>query len=177
MTKNRNYKITPYNLDSPILFAQESKKISDIIGDNILEIHHIGSTSVIGMPGKPTIDILFIVKDVSKISGKIEDMEKIGYTSSGALNAKNSHLFEKERNGNRDFIVHFYKEKHPEIKQILAIKNFLINNDNAAKKYAITKLSLFQRFPNDYKQYRELKDKYMETLKEQAISWSENNVH
>ncbi len=177
MTKNRSYKIVPYDPNWPILFSQESKKISDIIGDNILETHHIGSTSVIGMSGKLTVDILFVVKDVSKISAKIIDMEKIGYTSLGSLNAKDSHLFEKEKNGNRTFIVHFYQKDHPEIKQILAIRNFLRNHQNETKKYSELKLSLFQKFPNDYKQYRKLKDEYMESLKERAVSWSESNVH
>lgn len=177
MTKNRSYKIIPYDPNWPILFSQESKKIGNIIGDNILETHHIGSTSIIGMSGKPTIDILFIVKDVSKISEKIIDMEKIGYTSLGSFNAKNSHLFEKEKNGNRIFIVHFYQKDHPEIKQILAIRDYLRNHENEATKYSEIKFSLFQKFPNDYKQYRKLKDEYMESLKERAIFWSESNVH
>ncbi len=161
----------------PILFSRESKKISDIIGNNILETHHIGSTSIIGMPGKSTVDIMFVVSDVSKISKKIIDMEKIGYNSRGSLNATNSHLFEKEKNENRTFIVHFYQKDHPEIKQILAIRDYLREHENEAKKYSEKKLSLFQKFPNDYKQYRKLKDEYMESLKERAIFWLESNVH
>jgi len=177
MTKNRSYKIVPYNPNWPILFSQESKKISDIIGNNILETHHIGSTSVIRMSGKSTIDILFIVKDVFKISEKIIDLEKIGYASLGSLNAKDSHLFEKEKDGNRTFIAHFYQKDHPEIKQILAIRDYLRNHDNEVKKYSELKLSLFQKFSNDYKQYRKFKDEYMESLKNRAVSWSESNVH
>ncbi len=177
MIKNRNYKIIPYDSKWPILYSREAEKISDIIEDNILETHHIGSTSVVGMSGKSTIDILFVVKDVSKINENVNDMEKIGYTSSGALNTKNSHLFEIEKNGNRTFIVHFYQKNHPEIKQILAIRDYLRNHENEAIKYSEIKLSLFQKFPNDYKQYRKLKDKYMKSLKKRAIIWSESNVH
>lgn len=177
MTKNRSYKIISYDPNWPILFSQESKKISDIIGDNILETHHIGSTSVIGMSGKPTVDILFVVKDVSKISAKIIDMKKIGYISLGSLNTRDSHLFEKEKNGNRTFIVHFYQKGHPEIRQILAIRDYLRNHENEAKNYSEIKLSLFQKFPYDYKQYRKLKDEYMESLKERVVLWSESNAH
>ena len=177
MTKNRSYKIIPYDPNWLILFDQESEKISDIIGNNILETYHIGSTSITGMTGKPTIDILIIVKDVSKISQRIAGMKKIGYTSLGSFNAKDSHLFEKEKNGKRTFIVHFYQKDHPEIKQILAIRDYLRNHENEAKKYSDMKLSLFQKFPSDYKQYRKLKDEYMKSLKERAVYWSESNVH
>lgn len=177
MTKNISYKIVPYNPNWSILFSQESKKIIGVIGNNILETHHIGSTSVIGMSGKSTIDILFIVKDVSKIDEKLVEMEKIGYNSLGSLNAKDSHLFEKEKYGNRTFIAHFYQKDHPEIKQILAIRDYLRNHENEAIKYSEMKLSLFQKFPNDYRQYRKLKDKYMGNLKKRAIIWSESNVH
>lgn len=170
MTENINYKIIPYDPNWPVLFSQESKKISDVIGANILETHHIGSTSVPGMSGKSTIDILFVVRDISRISENIVAMEKTGYSSLGSRNDKNSHLFEKEENGNRIYIVHFYPKNHPEIKQMISIRDYLRNHEDEAKKYSEIKLSLFQKFPNDYTQYRKLKDEHMEDLKSRAIS-------
>lgn len=177
MTKNRSYKIIPYDPNWPVLFSNESKKVSDIIGNNIFETHHIGSTSVPGMSGKSTIDILFVVQDISRISEKIVDLKKIGYSSLGPRNAKNSHLFEKEENGNRTYIVHFYPQTHPEIKQMISIRDYLRSHEDEARKYSEIKLSLAHKFPNDYTQYRKLKDEYMEDLKCRAISWFEDNAH
>ena len=174
-TNNRNYKIIPYDPQWPILFSKESERISHIIGDNILEIHHIGSTSVPGMSGKATIDILFVVDDISKIDDYISYLKKIGYASLGSRNAKNSHLFEKEVDDQRLFIIHFYKNNHPEIFQILAIRDYLRAHPNKADQYSEFKLSLFQKFPNDYVQYRKLKDEYMENLKNEAIIWSKKH--
>lgn len=171
-TNNKNYRIIPYDPKWPILFSKESEKISRIIGDNISEIHHIGSTSVPGMSGKATIDILFVVNDISKIDSYIPDLNKIGYTSFGSRNAENSHLFEKEVDGQRLFIIHFYQNNHPEIFQMLAIRDYLRAHQNNADQYSEFKLSLFQKFPNDYTQYRKLKDEYMENLKNEAIIWS-----
>jgi len=173
-TNNRNYKIIPYDHQWPILFSEESERISHIIANNILEIHHIGSTSVPSMSGKATIDILFVVKDISKIDAYISDLNKIGYTSLGSRNAESSHLFEKEVDGQRLFIIHFYQNNHPEIFQILAIRDYLRSHHDKADQYSKFKLSLFQKFPNDYSQYRRFKDEYMENLKEEAIIWSKN---
>lgn len=175
MKKNRSYKIIHYNPKWPALFSNESKKVRKVIGDNILETHHIGSTSVPGMSGKSTIDLLFVVQDISKISKKIVNMKKIGYSSFGSRNAKKSHLFEKEKNGNRTYIVHFYPKNHPEIKQIIALKDYLRNHKDMAREYSEIKLSLFHKFPNDYKQYRKIKDEYMSSLKSKAISWFARN--
>ncbi len=158
-------------------FTNESKKISEIIGNNILECHHIGSTSVPGMSGKSTIDILFIVRDISRISENIVDMQKAGYSSLGSRNDQNSHLFEKEENGNRIHIIHFYPQNHPETKQMISIRDYLRSHEDEAKKYSEIKLSLFQKFPNNYTQYRKLKDEYMKDLKNRAISWLEDGVH
>jgi len=161
-TQNRNYKIMPYDPKWPKLFTEESSKIRKLIGDNISEIYHIGSTSVPGMSGKATIDMLLVVDDISKINDQIADLEKIGYKSRGARNSKNSHLFEKEINGNRIFILHFYQKGGPEISQMIAIRDNLRKYRVKADEYSKYKLDLVKEFPNDYGQYRKHKDKYME---------------
>lgn len=171
---SRSYKIIPYDSKWPILFAEESKVIDKIIGNNILEIHHIGSTSVSGMSGKETIDILFVVEDIAKIADHILDLKKIGYVSLGSRNAENTYLFEKEISGERLFIIHFYPKNHPEIFQIISIRDYLRTHSDKAKKYSEAKLSFFQEFQNDYSQYRKLKDEYMSHLKEEAIVWSKS---
>lgn len=170
-TNKRNYKIIPYDPQWPILFSEESERINRIVGSNILEIHHIGSTSVFGMPGKATIDILFVVDDISRIDDHISHLKKVGYASLGSRNAENSHLFEKNVDGNRVFIIHFYPKNHPEIFQIIAIRDYLKTHTDKANQYGEFKFYLFQKFPNDYSQYRKLKDAYMDDLKREAENW------
>jgi len=165
----RNYKIILYDPQWPILFSEESERINRIVGDNILEIYHIGSTSVPGMSGKATIDILFVVDDISKIDDYISHLKTIGYASLGSRNAENSRLFEKEVDEQRLFIIHFYQNNHPEIFQIIAIRDYLRTHKDKADQYGEFKLALFQKFPNDYSQYRKLKDEYMNDLKKEAI--------
>lgn len=171
---SRNYKIIPYDKKWPILFSREAKIINKIIGNNILETHHIGSTAVPGMFGKETIDILFVVEDISKIDAHILDLKKIGYVSLGLRNAENTYLFEKEIDGERLFIIHFYPKNHPEIFQIIAIRDYLRTHPDKVKEYSEAKLSFFQKFPNDYSQYRQLKDGYMKNLKTKALIWAKS---
>ena len=48
-------------------FEAEAERIKEILGDEAIEIYHIGSTSVEGLSAKPIIDIMPVVKDISRI--------------------------------------------------------------------------------------------------------------
>lgn len=50
-------KVVPYDPAWPGLFEREKSRIHYLIGDMLDDIHHIGSTSVVGLPAKPKIDI------------------------------------------------------------------------------------------------------------------------
>lgn len=64
-------------------FENEKQKILSILGDEVIEIHHIGSTSVPGLKAKPIIDILPVVQDINKIDHFNEAMANIGYKALG----------------------------------------------------------------------------------------------
>ena len=48
-------------------FEKEASALQEIFGSEIIEIHHIGSTSVHGLSAKPIIDIMPVVKDILQI--------------------------------------------------------------------------------------------------------------
>ena len=48
-------------------FNMEAEKIKQIFGDCMIDIHHIGSTSVEGLKAKPIIDIMPVVKNINEI--------------------------------------------------------------------------------------------------------------
>lgn len=50
-------------------FNREARLIEEILGGELVAIHHIGSTAVKGLAAKPIIDIMPVVKDVSRADG------------------------------------------------------------------------------------------------------------
>ena len=53
----RAIKVVDYDPSWPLLFAEISTEISILLGDRLLSIDHIGSTSVPGLAAKPKIDL------------------------------------------------------------------------------------------------------------------------
>ncbi|AXF58014.1 hypothetical protein DT065_14705 [Salicibibacter kimchii] len=45
----RKVEVTTHNKAWPSMFEEEANKLRDIFGSEIIEIHHIGSTSVNGL--------------------------------------------------------------------------------------------------------------------------------
>ena len=54
-------------------------RIRDALGDRVLELEHVGSTSVAGLAAKPVIDIDLTVADSSDEAAYVGDLEAIGY--------------------------------------------------------------------------------------------------
>ena len=71
--------VSEYDPRWPRLFAEEVEKISEILGENCVAVHHIGSTAVEGLAAKPVIDIMPVVKDLAEADGRRAAFEAIGY--------------------------------------------------------------------------------------------------
>ena len=65
--------VAPYDPLWPQLFQEEAAIIQEALHDTSLELHHIGSSSVPDLAGKPIIDSIATVKNPEKF----EDYPKI----------------------------------------------------------------------------------------------------
>ncbi len=58
--------VVEYNSEWPNLYL-EAEKIKNILGNELVDIYHIGSTSVKKLRAKPIIDIMAVVRDITKV--------------------------------------------------------------------------------------------------------------
>lgn len=47
----------------PVLFDREAVRVRGALGQAVVQLEHVGSTSVPGLVAKPIIDILLVVRD------------------------------------------------------------------------------------------------------------------
>lgn len=135
----KNIEVISYDPNWPRIFEQEADRIKQALGDNCLEIHHIGSTSVPGLSAKPKIDIITVVKD--PVSAR-DQLEKIGIQYRGEYNIPLHHGFSKR--GDVDLNLHMYEESHPEIILNLSFREYLRAHSNVRDAYACLKEELIQ---------------------------------
>lgn len=63
----------------PKTFAVFKDRIKSVLGDTALEIRHVGSTSIAGLPAKAVVDIDLIVKDVTDEASYAPALERVGF--------------------------------------------------------------------------------------------------
>ncbi|MBN1966463.1 MAG: GrpB family protein [Anaerolineae bacterium] len=76
---NESFDLSEYNPEWPALFEQESARIAEAMGDEAVEIEHIGSTSVPGLRAKPILDILLVVEEFASVEHYQHLLEPLGY--------------------------------------------------------------------------------------------------
>lgn len=64
-------------------FSKLKQKLETILGDYAVDIQHVGSTSIPGLPAKPILDIDIILKDQTQLSAISSKLEKAGYLNRG----------------------------------------------------------------------------------------------
>jgi GrpB-like predicted nucleotidyltransferase (UPF0157 family) len=61
------------------LFQREAQRIRDALGDRIIQLEHVGSTSVPELAAKPQLDILLVVRDSAAEPTYLPSLEQYGY--------------------------------------------------------------------------------------------------
>lgn len=79
----RTIEVVEYGPGWPAAFEGAQTAIEKLLGGLVLEIHHIGSTSVPGLCAKPKIDIDIVLRSAAEIPEAIERMKAEGYTYHG----------------------------------------------------------------------------------------------
>jgi GrpB-like predicted nucleotidyltransferase (UPF0157 family) len=63
----------------PALFEDLADRVREALGDRVLALEHVGSTSVPGLPAKPVIDIDLTVADSSDEAAYVPALERVGF--------------------------------------------------------------------------------------------------
>jgi GrpB-like predicted nucleotidyltransferase (UPF0157 family) len=60
-------------------FATASRSLREALGDQVVDVEHVGSTSVPGLPAKPIIDIDLLIADTTDESRYVPVLDGLGY--------------------------------------------------------------------------------------------------
>lgn len=155
--------IEAYNPDWSNYFREEANCLQSIFQDELLVIHHVGSTSIPGLAAKPIIDIIPVVKDIVKVDFFNNEMIRLGYEVKGEYGMLFRRFFQK-RTAEKSFNIHMYEPDNAEIPRLLLFKNYLIENPLEKKRYADLKRLLAKKHSNNIIAYCEEKSDFINRI-------------
>ncbi|WNO09933.1 GrpB family protein [Teredinibacter sp. KSP-S5-2] len=166
----REILIVPYNNSWPKLFEQEKELIFKSIPVEIYRIHHIGSTSVKGLPSKPIIDILLEIKKIETLDKLNNYFERIGYECLGEYGIKGRRYYQKGGD-DRTHQIHAFSTNSTHVISHLAFRDYLIANKDIAEEYENVKSKAAEACNNDIGVYCDLKNEFIVKHEKLAVDW------
>ncbi|MEE6131986.1 hypothetical protein CHN50_04330 [Priestia aryabhattai] len=164
----REMKVVPYKREWKDQYEVEKQLIEEVFQDEIVDIHHIGSTSVPGLAAKPVIDILIEVKNIAFIHTYNDEMIKRGYECKGENGIEGRRYFQKGGE-DRTHHVHMYEQGHSEVGRHLRFRDYLIKHPDEAQEYACLKQELAKKYQYSPAEYVEGKTSFIQMINQKAL--------
>jgi GrpB-like predicted nucleotidyltransferase (UPF0157 family) len=150
------------DVEWPALFIREAKRVRAVLGDRVLMLEHVGSTSVPGLAAKPIIDMILAVADSADEPAYVPAMESAGYVL---------HIREPEWHQHRLFKgpdttinLHTYSFGCPEIDKMLMFRDWLRSNGADRELYERTKRELAKQTWKYVQNYADAKTTVVEEI-------------
>jgi len=160
--------LVPPNPDWPERFAEEAARLRAILpAELLIDLEHIGSTAVPGLPAKPVIDLLAIVRDLDAAKARlVAPLEAAGYAYRDRGPDTDRLFFVKglpPSAPHRTHHLHIMEEGPGALKH-LAFRDYLRDHPGEAGRYAELKRDLASRFRDDREAYTEGKGDFIEEV-------------
>lgn len=152
-------------------FARERGRLAAALGTEILSIEHFGSTAVKGLPAKPVIDVLAVVRDIGCFDGLPAALAALGYLAAGPWGIPGRRLFRKG-GADRTHHLHVYQVGDPDIDRHLVVRDYLRGHAGERACYAAHKQELAAAYP-DTREYSPAKKAYVAALEQRALAWAQ----
>ncbi len=152
-----------YDLLWPQMFKEEKKILTAALGERLLEVEHVGSTSIAGLAAKPIIDMIGAVDSFDHLDYFIEQLQKLGYEYMPNRMFDNRKFFPKGDQSKRTHHLNLVIKNDPEQwNNIILFRNYLRQNSLARDQYAKLKQELACKYADDRYAYSKAKNDFIQ---------------
>ncbi|MEM1290556.1 MAG: GrpB family protein [Cyanobacteria bacterium P01_H01_bin.162] len=157
----------------PAAFARAAQEIAVALDNNVVAMHHIGSTAIPDIYAKPIIDLLIEVAELERVDAHQAAMTALGYQAMGEYGIPGRRYFRRDNAaGVRTHHVHAFAADTDQVRRHLAFRDYLVAHPAAAQEYSELKRRLAQAHPTDIEQYMDGKHDFIQAIDQQAAQWS-----
>ena len=137
----------------------------------LVTVHHIGSTSVPGLPAKPIIDLIPVFKDTETQTAAEPHFTALAFEWMGEFGLPGRAYARKSdpQTGARVIHTHGYAQGHPDITRHLAFRDALRENAMLRAAYTSVKAACAARHPEGGLAYGNCKSDWIAKAEARAL--------
>lgn len=169
--RRRRIVVVPHDPAWAETFRLEAEALTSLLGDQIVAIHHIGSTAIPDIVAKPVVDMLLEVRDIEGLDDHDAKMIARGYEPRGENGIPGRRYYVKDPYGQRSHHVHAFQEGDAQIERHLAFRDYLIAHPEDARAYGRLKHDLAAKYLYDSRGYTSGKDAFVREIDRRAKVW------
>ncbi len=129
--------VVPYDAGWPARFAKLAVAIQGVMGASAMQVEHVGSTAVPGLPAKPIIDIDLIVADPTREEDYVPALESLGYDL--IIREPSWHQHRCLRLAVPRVNLHVFGPDCPEVIRHVMFRDWLREHEDDRQRYAAVK--------------------------------------
>ncbi len=165
--KRGTVKLVPHDPEWAGLFQAEKAQILGALGDLVLDIQHVGSTAIPTISAKPIIDVAVLVKSIEEACKRVGTIEALGYQKKQENNPERL-FFTKGPEEMRIVYLHIGDRGTNYVQDMIAFRDYLIQNPGQAKKYMELKSRLAGKYAGDREPYTAAKESFVRDVLKKA---------
>ena len=165
--------LQPYSPEWAVAPAREIRRLTPVLGGNLVFIYHIGSTAVPGVSAKPILDLMPVVTDLSKLDECRPAIEALGYEWWGeyGLTGRRYCTLDDPETARRKVQLHCFREGTHAVHRHLAFRDYLRARPDLAQIYDALKARCRHRYPLDSCAYSKCKEDWIRQIEAEAMSF------
>jgi GrpB-like predicted nucleotidyltransferase (UPF0157 family) len=143
-------------------FRAARAELERAVGDRVLAVEHIGSTSIPGIRAKPVVDICVAVESFEAAHATVPPIEALDYVYRGEHGIPRRHFFQK--GDPREVNLHMVEITSEEWQRHIAFRDYLRSHRDAALEYEALKQELAERHASDVEAYAAAKTPFVRKI-------------
>lgn len=161
-------RLAPHQAVWSVLFEEEKGRLEKALGSAVLDVQHIGSTSIPGIKAKPILDVGVAVRNFEEAFVLIPKVERLGYLYRGENGIPRRHYFVKGTPERRTHHLHMVELDSEEWTKNLLFRDYLRRHPEAARAYQALKEALATQYPRDREAYTDGKHAFVQEVLQKA---------
>ncbi|PSQ05458.1 GrpB family protein [Halobacteriales archaeon QS_4_69_31] len=159
--------VVDYDPEWPERFERERERIAPVVGNLVLRIEHVGSTSVPGLAAKPIVDICPVVPDMETAWRVSDRLDEHGWPLCDERGDRPWVEHTRTDEDGQEYNVHV-RPREAAVENYLLLREYLRDHPDHRDEYAAVKRRAAERYPQDVGEYTRAKTDVIERAKEKA---------